>query len=127
MLNWLRCVALPFALVAACNVLYPSIIASAEHGQWVLLVGMSTGQALLAGWAGWRVIRRRAGDWWAAAWAGGATQLAPFILIGVALAKGAPAPSGSQVGGFVLLAGIATTLRFAGATLASIQGRRRET
>ena len=127
MLNWLRSVAPPFALVAACNVLYPSLIASAEHGLWVLLVAMSTVQALLAGWAGWRVIQRRAGDEWAAAWAGGATQLAPCVLIGVALVKGAHAPSASEIGGFVLLAGIATALGFAGATWASILGRRRET
>lgn len=127
MLNWLWAVAPPFAFVGACSVLYQSIVVSAQRGDWILLVAMVTGQALLAGWAGWRVVRRRAGGRWAAALAGSATQLVTFSLIGFAVAKGAPVPSGSEAGGLALLAVIAAAPGLVGGTLASIADRRHAT
>lgn len=134
-LKWLWSMAPPLVLVVACNWLFPSLVLSTERENWIRLVAASFAvQAVLAGWAGWRVVRRDAGGAWAAALAGGTTQLAWFVLIfGLAFATGpfrpigfqeVPVPSWPQLGGLALQAGTAAALGLGGGALASLVQRR---
>ncbi len=130
MLNWLWAVAPPFVLVVLCNWTYPFLIMSVQQEYWlrVLLLSQIV-QALLAAWAGWRVVRRHAGTSLAAAIAGGTTQAATFGLIfGLAFATGPfrPAgfqethlPGGAELAGMAVLALIAAVFGYGGGSVAS--------
>jgi hypothetical protein len=102
----------------------------------LLLAGWAV-QAVLAAWAGWRVVRSHAGGLWAAALGGAVIYAGPIALIfGLAWAtassrpvgfQDAPTLSAAEFGGFAFLATIAAMCGLVGAVLARVVERRHAT